>query len=153
MDLPGALKEHISTLKIPSVIKHCRLPWPIFDSDVQSWCQVYDQHRTEPNSFDAGHIKHGDLPFWERFRTIEQLRFSEFLDVNTNLNGKWVSYSYKNFQDLPDAMKDNINFKPLGFENVTDILYWIGSKGSNTPCHYDTYGFNVVVQVFGRLVT
>lgn len=26
---------------------------------------------------------------------------------------------------------------------------WIGSPGSNTQCHYDTYGFNLVGQVHG----
>ncbi|XP_035892657.1 HSPB1-associated protein 1 isoform X2 [Anopheles stephensi] len=31
-----------------------------------------------------------------------------------------------------------------------DITFWIGSKQAHTPCHYDTYGCNIVVQVFGR---
>lgn len=152
MDLTDALKEYISTLKSPSVIKNYRLPWPIFDSDLKNWGATYDQHLSEPINFDAGDIKHGDLPYWERFRSVEQLRVSEFLAGAASPRGKWVSYSYKNFQDLPEPMRANINFKMLGFENVRDILYWMGSNGSNTPCHYDTYGFNIVVQVFGRYV-
>ncbi|CAF4409776.1 unnamed protein product, partial [Adineta steineri] len=27
---------------------------------------------------------------------------------------------------------------------------WIGSQGSHTPCHYDTYGINFVAQILGR---
>lgn len=27
---------------------------------------------------------------------------------------------------------------------------WIGTNGANTPCHQDTYGFNLVFQIQGR---
>lgn len=27
---------------------------------------------------------------------------------------------------------------------------WIGTEGACTPCHFDTYGYNVVVQIKGR---
>ncbi|ESO87769.1 hypothetical protein LOTGIDRAFT_127245 [Lottia gigantea] len=31
-----------------------------------------------------------------------------------------------------------------------DSTIWIGSDGCTTPCHYDTYGFNLVSQISGR---
>lgn len=27
---------------------------------------------------------------------------------------------------------------------------WIGTNGANTPCHLDSYGYNLVFQVEGR---
>ncbi|OON17792.1 JmjC domain protein, partial [Opisthorchis viverrini] len=33
---------------------------------------------------------------------------------------------------------------------ITTPTFWLGSSGSNTLCHYDTYGVNIVVQVFGK---
>ena len=27
---------------------------------------------------------------------------------------------------------------------------WVGSEGAHTPCHYDTYGCNLVAQISGR---
>ena len=35
----------------------------------------------------------------------------------------------------------------------TDSTIWIGSAGASTCCHYDTYGFNLVAQIYGRFVT
>ncbi|XP_065198767.1 HSPB1-associated protein 1-like, partial [Sycon ciliatum] len=29
-------------------------------------------------------------------------------------------------------------------------VFWMGTKGAYTPCHYDTYGYNVVTQLYGR---
>ncbi|CAH1961837.1 unnamed protein product [Acanthoscelides obtectus] len=33
---------------------------------------------------------------------------------------------------------------------LEDSTIWIGSKGAHTPCHQDTYGFNLVHQIYGR---
>lgn len=33
-----------------------------------------------------------------------------------------------------------------------DSTLWIGSKGAHTPCHIDTYGFNLVAQIQGQYV-
>ena len=34
--------------------------------------------------------------------------------------------------------------------NGTESTIWIGSTGAYTPCHQDTYGFNLVTQIYGR---
>ncbi|CAK8681144.1 unnamed protein product [Clavelina lepadiformis] len=46
---------------------------------------------------------------------------------------------------------DYVPWHTLGFgpNEGLDSTIWIGTKRANTPCHYDTYGFNLVVQVFG----
>ena len=46
-------------------------------------------------------------------------------------------------------MWDAVGFPENGAASST---LWIGSSGAHTPCHADTYGCNVVVQVYGRSV-
>ncbi len=47
-----------------------------------------------------------------------------------------------------------INWSDMGLKNRCgkDSTLWIGSQGSHTPCHYDTYGINFVAQIVGRYI-
>ena len=47
-----------------------------------------------------------------------------------------------------------IDWRPFGFEkrNANDSTLWIGTKNAYTPCHYDSYGYNLVAQIYGTLV-
>lgn len=40
----------------------------------------------------------------------------------------------------------------FGFPEVTgkDSTFWLGSDGANTPCHFDSYGCNLIAQITGR---
>lgn len=42
----------------------------------------------------------------------------------------------------------------MGFpeRGVEDSTLWIGSSGAHTPCHLDTYGCNIIAQVYGKYV-
>ncbi|XP_032833369.2 HSPB1-associated protein 1 isoform X2 [Petromyzon marinus] len=55
------------------------------------------------------------------------------------------------FRDHPDLLK-GLRWEELGFlgRNGADSTLWLGSEGANTPCHFDTYGFNLVLQIYGR---
>lgn len=151
--IPDSINQIVSSLKTPYILKNFPLLWPIHDADFKSWCKRFDQVINEPFQFDVGSRKHADLPQWERFRSTETMTLSEFVDKaqGTEFDDKWASYSYKDINTWPEPLRKNIDFKKF-VVNAADILFWIGSKGSNTPCHYDTYGFNIVVQVFGRFV-
>lgn len=50
-------------------------------------------------------------------------------------------------------MLTHIDWGVLGFDNRdgTSSTFWLGSAGAYTPCHYDTYGCNLVAQIYGRL--
>lgn len=50
--------------------------------------------------------------------------------------------TFGNWDALFDRKINNFNE-----ENAT---LWIGSKGSHTPLHYDTYGKNVIIQIKGK---
>lgn len=67
----------------------------------------------------------------------------------------WVYADYKYMvqlcQDLPDLLS-SIDWSVVGLKarDGKDSTLWIGSKGANTPCHFDTYGCNYVAQLHGK---
>ncbi|XP_049450022.1 HSPB1-associated protein 1 homolog [Epinephelus fuscoguttatus] len=67
----------------------------------------------------------------------------------------WAYADYKYiamlFQDQPSMFED-VKWSEFGFEGRTgrESTLWIGTAGANTPCHLDSYGFNLVLQVQGR---
>lgn len=46
-----------------------------------------------------------------------------------------------------------LNWKQFGYaKGPVDTTLWVGSDGSHTPAHQDTYGYNIIAQVHGKLV-
>nr|XP_019960545.1 PREDICTED: HSPB1-associated protein 1 [Paralichthys olivaceus] len=76
--------------------------------------------------------------------------FSEF-----SYSEYWAYADYKYiamlFQDQPFMFED-VKWSDFGFEgrNGRESTLWIGTEGANTPCHLDSYGCNLVLQVQGR---
>lgn len=150
---PVNMKTAISTANEPYILRNYQLDWEIFKLSFDEWCQKMDEHiRFEAVQFTSGTTKHCDTPYWERFRTHEHLTFSEFAKKSNadDFVDRWYSHSYRDIVAWPESLRKSITFAKLGFEQTEDVLFWLGSKGANTPCHYDTYGFNIVVQVFGK---
>jgi HSPB1-associated protein 1 len=66
----------------------------------------------------------------------------------------FVYADYKHFGDIfPEDGVPSINiWKNIGLNTITDLesTIWYGSKSSHTPLHYDSYGYNIVVQLRGE---
>ena len=67
----------------------------------------------------------------------------------------WVYADYKYVIQLSEAVPEllhSIDWKIFGFDGRggADSALWVGSEEACTPCHYDTYGCNLVAQVWGR---
>jgi HSPB1-associated protein 1 len=66
----------------------------------------------------------------------------------------WVYADYKYMKELckdyPDVIRA-IDWGVFGFEsrNGNESTLWVGTEGACTPCHYDTYGCNLVAQLWG----
>ncbi|XP_071491094.1 uncharacterized protein [Diadema antillarum] len=60
-------------------------------------------------------------------------------------------YMLELFQDHLHLLED-VRWKDLGYPDYDgrQSTIWIGSEGASTPCHQDTYGFNLVAQIAGR---
>ena len=63
----------------------------------------------------------------------------------------WIYADYKYMCQLCSDLVGAIDWDTFGFEdrNGSESTLWIGSEGACTPCHYDTYGCNLVAQLSG----
>ncbi|XP_073490582.1 HSPB1-associated protein 1 isoform X2 [Aquarana catesbeiana] len=67
----------------------------------------------------------------------------------------WAYADYKYlavlFKDRPEILQD-VLWEDFGFpgRGGRESTLWVGSRGANTPCHIDSYGCNLVLQVEGR---
>lgn len=151
MSVPSAdlYKTLILGANTPFVIKSLNLSWPCMQTTLEQWC---DQFNNDSVSFETGKLFNSQLPQWERCRQPMLLKLSEFLKQyhESSNTETWAAYSYKHLKYLPKTCREGVSFAPLGFEDHEDISFWLGSKGAHTSCHYDTYGCNIVVQVYGR---
>lgn len=150
---PEDLKNLILNIKTPQVIKNLKIPWKCFNLTLQEWIKLFDKN-SEGVDFESGSKKYFDSPQWESSRKMEKMTGDDFLKTygdNKEESDKWSYYSYKYLKDCPVECKEEVNFNFAGFPEVEDISFWLGSTNSHTPCHYDTYGCNIIVQCFGRL--
>ena len=55
------------------------------------------------------------------------------------------------FKDFPH-LRQSVDWDCFGFPQRTgdESTIWIGSDKASTPCHIDTYGCNLVAQIYGR---
>ncbi|XP_075221708.1 HSPB1-associated protein 1 homolog [Lycorma delicatula] len=46
----------------------------------------------------------------------------------------------------------SVSWKPFGFPEINgeDSTMWFGSEGAHTPCHFDSYSLNIVIQIYGK---
>lgn len=45
-----------------------------------------------------------------------------------------------------------VRWGDVGYPEVSgrESTLWIGNVGAHTPCHMDSYGYNLVAQLYGR---
>jgi HSPB1-associated protein 1 len=137
--------------KQPIVVKNSQvLHWPCLSMDFQEWAEHFDAEKATC-SFDLGRHKFGSISQFERFRSTKTMKMTEFLSKCADDDEFWCCHNYKYLNDCPEQCRKGISFADLGFPEVDDdISFWVGKKGSHTPVHFDAYGCNIVVQVFGR---
>ncbi|VDK88905.1 unnamed protein product [Litomosoides sigmodontis] len=63
----------------------------------------------------------------------------------------WGYFDYNYVFDIMDPENINdISWRHLGLDvSPVDSTIWIGTPGAHTPCHYDSYGYNVHAQLSG----
>ncbi|XP_068805151.1 HSPB1-associated protein 1 isoform X4 [Struthio camelus] len=77
------------------------------------------------------------------FRCYEYAKYWAYADYK---------YIARLFEDKEEVFQD-IKWSDFGFPGRSgkESTLWIGSEGANTPCHLDSYGCNLVLQVQGRI--
>ncbi|XP_021915181.1 HSPB1-associated protein 1 isoform X2 [Zootermopsis nevadensis] len=106
------------------------------------------------------------VPQWEGLCKKINLTMKEFVELEKSDSKKeenvcgeecsrWMYFDYKYMNEWfsdHQSLLNAVSWKNFGFPeregSVSTI--WIGNDGAHTPCHLDTYGCNLVAQVYGR---
>ncbi|XP_052791100.1 HSPB1-associated protein 1-like isoform X2 [Mya arenaria] len=73
---------------------------------------------------------------------VDRKRFSCYIDY------KYMKDVFQGHEEFLKGVDWSV-FGLLGRDGADSTL-WVGSGGTYTPCHQDTYGFNLVAQIQGR---
>lgn len=145
---PKELRTFILNTTKPYVLKGIDLQWHCFQITIDEWCSQLNGNL----DFECASYCHHQYPQWEFNRYTKSMDAKEFLKRcrSSDSIDPWMSYGYKDLKNVPDICRKDVNFDRLGFDSLDDISFWLGSTAAHTPCHYDTYGCNIVVQVYGK---
>ncbi|XP_067843184.1 HSPB1-associated protein 1 homolog [Heptranchias perlo] len=162
---PGEVRAIVASLQQPAVFLNMVSDWPALKWDV-----AYLSHliNGKPLKFRIGERMMNKVPQFETHCEYVQATLQEFL---VWLHGEpdlppgpfssfprsqyWAYADYKyiamTFEEKAELFQDVI-WSDFGFpgRDGRDSTLWIGSEAANTPCHLDSYGCNLVLQVQGR---
>ncbi|XP_042301016.1 HSPB1-associated protein 1 [Sceloporus undulatus] len=162
---PEQAKEIVMSLQKPAVFCNMAFDWPVRHWSVTYLANLFKGKRI---LFRIGTKDMDTAPLFETKCSYVEATLEEFLAwigrQPSNSSGPFKAYDlykywtyadYKYiarlFEDKPEHFQD-IVWSDFGFEgrNGRESTLWIGSRGANTPCHLDSYGCNLVLQVQGR---
>lgn len=152
---PNDIKDIVLNTDKPCVIKNLDLEWDCLKSvNLTQWCTYLDKSFNDGIPFEVANLKHNKYPQWERHRQLCRMSMDEYMHkFHSNENSQqWATFSYKNLYTLPKECWNGVNFGRFGFPDAEDINFWFGSRAAHTSAHFDSYGCNIVVQVYGRCV-
>ncbi|XP_044294303.1 HSPB1-associated protein 1 isoform X2 [Varanus komodoensis] len=162
---PEQAKEIVMSLQKPAVFCNMAFDWPALHWKVAYLAELLAGKRIR---FRIGKKEMDTAPLFETECSYVEATLEEFLAWSgrwpSRSSGPFSSYDlckywtyadYKYiaqlFEDKPENFQD-IRWSDFGFSgrNGRESTLWIGSAGANTPCHLDSYGCNLVLQVQGR---
>ncbi|KAH8280110.1 hypothetical protein KR018_007980 [Drosophila ironensis] len=154
MPRSSKLRDLILNTNVPLVIHDFPLGWECFQGSLQDWCTLFDSKANGPPDIQVMQILDSHTPQWERKRKRSQVpdmqTFLRTFDKKDEEQTHWAAFHYKRSHEVPPDCRRGIDFAGFGFpDHDNDYTLWLGSEQSNTPCHYDTFGVNIVVQVYG----
>ncbi|KAJ6637315.1 HSPB1-associated protein 1, partial [Pseudolycoriella hygida] len=150
---PNEIKSLLLNTDKPCIIKNLDLNWECLKSlDLNEWLTCLDKSFSDGIPFEVANIQHNKYPQWERHRQLYRMTKDEYMNkFHSNDDPKqWATFSYKSLNTLPKECRNGVDFKRFGFPDVDFVHFWFGSKGAHTSAHFDTYGCNIVVQVYGK---
>ncbi|XP_070586309.1 HSPB1-associated protein 1 isoform X1 [Erythrolamprus reginae] len=162
---PEEAKEIVMTLQKPVIFSNMTFNWLALHWNVTHLASLLAGKKIR---FRIGRKDTGTTPLFETECAYAEATLDDFLAwsggrqpcpsgpfSSYDLCKYWMYADYKYidrlFEDKPEHFKD-IRWSDFGFpgRNGKESTLWIGSIGANTPCHLDSYGCNLVLQVEGR---
>ncbi|XP_030199567.1 HSPB1-associated protein 1 homolog isoform X2 [Gadus morhua] len=152
-------------LQQPAVFLNMASDWPVCNWSVdQLAVSLGDKHIR----FRLGRKDETNWPLFETQCAYVEANLAQFLRWTSGHSeaavGSFAAYPFSEywayadykyiahlFQETPSKFQD-VRWSDFGFEGRDGqaSTLWIGTQGANTPCHLDSYGFNLVLQVQGR---
>ncbi|KAJ8012349.1 hypothetical protein DPEC_G00041780 [Dallia pectoralis] len=163
---PEQVQRILGSLQRPAVFMNMTCDWPVLQWTVDYLSQCLGEKTVR---FRMGKRRHNHTPLFETQCSYLEAKLKEFqfwTDGETGaeqvgsfsnypLSQFWAYADYKHIelllQDKPSMFEDVV-WSQFGFpsRDGRDSTLWIGTDDANTPCHLDTYGYNLVLQVQGR---
>ncbi|XP_027700982.1 HSPB1-associated protein 1 isoform X2 [Vombatus ursinus] len=162
---PEKAKEIIMSLRQPAVFCNMVFDWPAQHWNAKCLSKLLCGKQIR---FRMGVKKTDTVPQFETMCSYVNATLEEFLawscGQGVSIAGPFSHYdnskfwAYADYKYLASVFEDNTDvlqnvvWSDFGFpgRNGRESTLWIGSLGANTPCHLDSYGCNLVLQVQGR---
>uniref|UniRef100_A0A1A7W826 Hspb associated protein 1 n=1 Tax=Iconisemion striatum TaxID=60296 RepID=A0A1A7W826_9TELE len=160
---PEETRRILHHLQQPAVFLEMTCGWPVLHWTAE---HLSDCLNDTPVRFRLGRKQEMHTPLFETQCSYVEATVAQFLRwtrgqtgagpfSDFSLSEHWVYADYKYIAALfhsQPSMFEDVKWSDFGFEgrDGKESTLWIGTEGANTPCHLDTYGFNLVLQVQGR---
>ncbi|XP_073977610.1 HSPB1 associated protein 1 isoform X2 [Rhodnius prolixus] len=149
-------KTHeILSSKVPLVFTNL-LDWECKSWSIEEWKKTLGESN-DKYPFRKGCNKCSEEPIWETNCETSSLTVSEFFEnfnKSFEIDNTWLYFDYKHLSTWFSEVFKDINWSCVGFpeRGAEDSTLWIGTEGAHTPCHFDSYGCNIVAQLYGKKV-
>lgn len=146
------VKTIVLKAKIPVILKQFLGSHDLCQWSLEKWCSVFED-KAIPFRCMCKKIVSNE-PSWERKCFVKNMTFKQFVEQTPN-SLEWMYFDYKYlhqwFKSDSELYKKDL-WKQFGFleKGPSDSTLWVGSEGAHTPAHQDTYGTNIVVQLYGK---
>ncbi|KAF9823913.1 hypothetical protein SFRURICE_013450 [Spodoptera frugiperda] len=146
------VRNLIANSSVPLVFRGYVRNWSICQWDVEKWCSVFGEKEIPFRCLKKDFLS--DEPCWERRCSVKRMSFKNFVDTSAS-SDEWMYFDYKYLYQWfngDDELYKGVSWQQFGYsdKNASDATLWVGSSGAHTPAHQDTYGVNIVTQLYGK---
>lgn len=156
----------VHQLQQPAVFLNMTKDWPVLQ-----WTAAHLSHCLQGKlvKFRLGRKEETNTPLFETQCSFVNATLGQFLRwtegrIASEEVGPFCDYlkseywAYADYKYIAEVLEDqpsmfeDVRWSDFGFRgrDGRDSTLWIGTAGANTPCHLDSYGCNLVLQVQGR---
>ncbi|KAI1885243.1 hypothetical protein AGOR_G00218160 [Albula goreensis] len=162
---PEEAREIVEAVQKPVVFLGMASDWPALHWNAEHLSETLGQKAVR---FRIGKKQDNKTPLFETQCSYTEASLWEFLSWakgrsststgpfrDSPLSEHWAYADYKYiamlFEDKASMFEDVV-WSDFGYpgRNGRESTLWIGTAGASTPCHQDSYGCNLVLQVQGR---
>ncbi|KAF9414319.1 hypothetical protein HW555_007716 [Spodoptera exigua] len=146
------VRNLVANSSVPLVFRGYVRNWPLCQWDVEKWCSVFGEKEIPFRCLKKDFLS--DEPCWERRCSVKRMSFKNFVDMSAS-SDEWMYFDYKylyQWFNADDELYKGVSWQQFGYSDkgASDATLWVGSSGAHTPAHQDTYGVNIVTQLYGK---